>query len=93
MMIYVTQIFQATAFALFIPASVYFADQVMEKEDKIKGQAWVTSSITVGAVLGNLIGGFWIDRFGVESMLVMTASVAVTGAFVVLFCTREKREE
>lgn len=93
MMIYVTQIFQATAFALFIPASVYFADLVMEKEDKIKGQAWVTSSITVGAVLGNLIGGFWIDRFGVESMLVMTASVAVTGAFVVLFCTREKREE
>lgn len=93
-MIYVTQIFQAGAFALFIPASVYFADQMMEQEDKVKGQAWVTSSITVGAVLGNLIGGFWIDSLGVESLLIFLTIVAVSGAVVVLFCTKEpKRTE
>lgn len=83
-MMYGTQIFQAFAFALFIPASVYFAEHTMQEEDKAKGQAFVTSSITVASVFGNLLGGFWLDRFGITSMLVMTLFCATCGALIII---------
>lgn len=87
-MMYATQLFQAFSFALFIPASVYFAETTMAPEDKVKGQSMVTCSITVAAVLGNLIGGLWIDQFGVRSMMFMTVASAVCGSVIVFLVTR-----
>lgn len=82
-MILAAQIFQAFSFALFIPASVAFTDQVMDKGDKIKGQAYMTAASTLGSVAGNLSGGIVLDAAGVGAMLVLACAFALGGLLTV----------
>ncbi len=46
-MIYLGQCFQIVAYALFIPASVYYVRENISKEDQLKGQTLVTMSMTL----------------------------------------------
>lgn len=87
--IYLSQIFQAFSFALFIPASVQYTNEVMSGGDKIRGQALVTSAVTMGSVAGNLAGGLVLDRAGVSAMLLLGCGFALAGAAVMLCTTRK----
>lgn len=82
-MILAAQVFQAFSFALFIPASVAFTDQVMRAGDKIKGQAYMTAASTLGSVAGNLSGGIVLDASGVSAMLVLACAFALGGLLTV----------
>lgn len=82
-MILAAQVFQAFSFALFIPASVAFTDQVMRAGDKIKGQAYMTAASTLGSVAGNLSGGIVLDASGVSAMLVLACAFALGGLMTV----------
>lgn len=82
-MILAAQVFQAFSFALFIPASVAFTDQVMKTGDKIKGQAYMTAASTLGSVAGNLSGGIVLDASGVSAMLVLACAFALGGLLTV----------
>ena len=66
---YVSQSFQMFAYAVFIPTAAYFADHVMKESDKVKGQAYINSAITLGGVFSNLVSGKLLDSFGVHTML------------------------
>lgn len=89
-MIYLTQIFQTFSFALFASSSVFYADEVMDAQDKVQGQSLVTMTMTLGSVLGNLLGGFWFDMFGMKAMLTMSVGLAVAGAAIVFVVTKDK---
>ncbi len=78
--IYFSQVCQAFSFALFIPASVQYTNQVMADEDKIRGQALVTCAITMGSVVGNLTGGMVLGRWGITAMLALSCGYALAGA-------------
>ena len=82
LMVHASQLLQALSFAILIPASVYYSDEVMEAQDRIKGQAFITASITAGGMVGNFFGGKIIDAAGVPAML--TAGVVCAGAGMVL---------
>ncbi|WP_052447583.1 MFS transporter [Clostridium polynesiense] len=88
MMIHVSQLLQALSFALYIPASVYYANEVMKEEHKIKGQALLTAALTAGGVVGNLLGGYIIDYRGVSMMLLWCILFSVSGMFI-FFVTAE----
>ena len=74
------QILQMFSFALFASASVYYAEESMEEQDKVTGQACMSCTITAGAVLGNLVGGWVLDACGVGILLAVALGMAVTGA-------------
>ncbi|MDY3919993.1 MAG: MFS transporter [Candidatus Limivivens sp.] len=78
--IYLTQILQMLAYGLYIPASVYYANQLMDEKNKVKGQAMVTMAFTVGSVFGNFLGGKLIDWYGVREMLIVGAVCTAIGA-------------
>ena len=78
LLVHASQLLQALSFAILIPASVYYSDEVMEEQDRVKGQAFITAAITVGGMVGNLFGGKIIDAAGVPAML--TIGVACAGA-------------
>lgn len=78
-MIYIAQLFQIGTFALLIPASVYFTDKVMEKEDQMKGQALMGCSFTLGYVIGCMSGGYIIDFLGLKMLFVAGIIFAVIG--------------
>ena len=81
-MMYVSQSFQLFAYAVFIPAAAYYVSQTMDEFDQVKGQAYVTSAITLGGVFSNFISGVILDNFGIVPML--TTGTIVCAAGVVL---------
>ena len=81
---YVSQSFQMFAYAVFIPTAAYFADHMMKENDKVKGQAFINSSITLGGVFSNLVCGKILDAFGVKVMLGVGVSVCLVGVAIVM---------
>ena len=79
---YVSQSFQLFAYAVFIPAAAYYVNETMEELDQVKGQAFITSAITVGGVFSNLISGSILDRLGVKPMLVTGTAVCAFGVVI-----------
>lgn len=83
-MIYIAQAFQMGAYALFIPASVYYVNCKIAPQDMVKGQSFVTTSMTVAGVFGNLIGGILLDQVGVGQVLLISAALSLVGALIVI---------
>ena len=81
---YVSQSFQMFAYAVFIPTAAYFADHVMKESDKVKGQAYINSAITLGGVFSNLVSGKLLDSFGVHTMLAVGMAVCFIGVIIVI---------
>ncbi len=79
---YVSQSFQLFAYAVFIPAAAYYVSNTMEELDQVKGQAYVTSAITVGGVFSNLLSGVILDNFGIKPMLIMGTAVCAAGVII-----------
>lgn len=90
--IYVAQVFQMLSFAIYYPASVYYGNQVMEEEDKVKGQALTTAAYTVGGIVGNFMGGYLIDWSGISAMLIFGAVSAGIGMLILLLTIPGKKK-
>lgn len=92
-MVNFSQAFQMFAFALYTPASVYYADSMIEEQDKVKGQSMLgVASWGVAGSVANLTGGRILDTFGVSSMLLIGTIVSVIGFAVVCFAAENKKE-
>ena len=87
----IAAVMQMGSFALYISASVYYVNEVMEERDKFKGQALMTGTNTLGGVFGSLFGGFLIDNAGVGAMNTVCFAMAAAGAVLVfLFAGRHE---
>jgi len=80
--LYLSQSFQLFAYAVFIPASAWYVNTTMEDLDQVKGQAYVTSAITIGGVFSNLISGVILDNIGIKAMLMTGTIVCAAGVAV-----------
>lgn len=83
LMIYAAQVLQIVSYALFAAVSVYYSNEVMDRKNKLRGQALVGSSVTIGSVIGGLVGGVLTQRFGVHMTLEVGVVAAVIGAAIV----------
>lgn len=88
---YVSQSFQLFAYAVFIPAAAYYVSSNMSEADQVKGQAFVTSAITVGGVFSNFISGYILDNFGIKTMLITGAAVAAVGVVIAFIAFSGKK--
>ncbi len=85
---YISQCFQLFAYAVFIPASAYYVSQTMADSDQVKGQAYVTSAITIGGVFSNLISGVILDNWGMKPMLITGSVVCFIGVMTAFAALR-----
>lgn len=83
-LIYVAAFSQIGAYAVFLPASVYYVNQVIAKEDQVKGQAMMTMANVASGIVANLAGGFLLDMIGVHNVLLMGTVISILGAVIVL---------
>lgn len=83
-MVYVAQLFQLTAFGLFLPAMVCYIDEIMDKGEAVKGQALFTIVTTVATIFSSLVGGVILDFSGATVLLIV--STIMTGLGALLFC-------
>lgn len=79
LMVYAAQILQMGAFALFTPAAVYYVNQLVSKEDMVKGQSLLTASQTLSGVFASLLGGILLDSIGVHTSLLVGAILSFIG--------------
>ena len=91
-MFYVTQLLQIGSYGLYIPASVYYVNQIMEQKDFVKGQAMVTGAIILGSILAGLIGGILLDRFNAQNMLFVGLIVSTAGSILMLFTIKTAKK-
>ena len=81
-MLYFSMLFQSLAFALFIPASVHFVDEIMPEKDAVKGQAFVTIAMSISSLIGSVLGGMIINLLGVSASLYFATFVTFVGVIV-----------
>lgn len=79
---YASQFMQLFAYAVFVPAGAYYVSSTMDDMDQVKGQAYITSAITIGGVFSNLISGVILDRFNIPTMLLTGSAVCFAGVIV-----------
>lgn len=83
--LFLSQSIQLFAYAVFIPASAYYVSSTMRDSDQVKGQAFITSAITIGGVFSNLVSGAVLDHFGVHTMLLCGSIVCLAGVLTGFF--------
>ena len=83
--LFLSQSIQLFAYAVFIPASAYYVSSTMRDSDQVKGQAFITSAITIGGVFSNLVSGAVLDHFGVHTMLLCGSIVCLAGVIAGFF--------
>ncbi len=88
--LFISQSFQLFAYAVFIPASAYYVSRYLSDTDQVKGQAYVTSAITIGGVFSNLVSGIILDNLGMKPMLITGTAVCLAGV-VVSFAALKKQ--
>jgi len=91
-MIYVAQFMQIGAYAILIPASVYYVNDKIAENDANKGQSMVTTAIAASGILANLVGGILLDTLGVHQVLLIGAIVSFIGAAIVIVAMREPKQ-
>ena len=88
--IMLAQSLQFFTFGLFLPASVYYVNQMTRKEDEVKGQALMSMSMGIGSMLGSLIGGFILDTSGGVSLMLFSGTIiSLAGFILLLFIDRQ----
>ena len=92
-MIFAAQVLQAFTFAAVMLAGIYYTDDLMKEEDKMKGQALMGSSFTAGYVIGCIFGGIIIQSGGVETAFITGIVFAAAGLVLVLAGFRRKKHE
>ncbi len=76
--------FQLFAYAVFVPAGAYYVSKTMKESDQVKGQAFITSAITIGGVFSNLISGVILDHSGIRMMLITGSAVCAVGVLIAI---------
>ena len=87
---YAVQVCQMFAWGITCIALVYYVNEIMEEEDAVKGQAYVTTTNTIAMVIGSLAGGWLIDLSGVQTMMIFSACCGAFGAVLVLLGIRRQ---
>lgn len=90
---FIAQSMQLIAFAVYIPASVYFVNRIVKGADKVKGQTYMGLALGISGTLGSMAGGALIDQFGVKYTLTVALVVSVIGLISFLFVAPKDKEE
>lgn len=81
-MLYFSVLFEAFAFAIFIPGGVQLVNEELDGRDAVKGQAFITGAITIAYLLSNVSGGLLIDNLGVKMALLAGFIVSSVGSLI-----------
>ena len=73
---------QVVSFALYIPASVQYANNIIDEKDTVKAQMMFNLMQAGGAVFSSIIGGWLIDFSGISHALLVGAILSCIGTMI-----------
>lgn len=89
--LYAVQFFQLLGFALFSVASVFYIGSVVDETDTVRAQAMLASTCTLSNVVTFLLGGTLLDRFGVDTVLILSTLCAAAGTLILIVFAKKPR--
>ena len=81
--LFVAQAFQLVAFALLMPAMVYYINEIMSPGEAVKGQSLFTMMFTFATIIASFAGGWILDASGAKMLTFVAALITAAGAAVV----------
>lgn len=78
--IYIALILHMFTFAIIIPASVHLTNEIISEDDKYEGQAFMGSTLTIGIIFANLIGGNILQSYSMDLFLMFLVVITVLGS-------------
>lgn len=87
-----SQVLQSLSFALITPAYASYTNQWMKPTDRVKGQTFMMAAVTLGNVVGSLLGGQVLDRASVESLLVIGLGMTLLGMILMFISLRYSKK-
>lgn len=88
--LYTVSVLQALSYALLIPITIYYANEVMHSQDMFLGQSLLTMSLTLGGVVGTLSGGFILDLYGIRTLNLTGVVVTILGGVIIWLALRQE---
>lgn len=82
---------QMLCYAVFVPASSYYANDSVDAGDQVKGQMLLTESTLLSGVVSMLLGGLSIQHFGVPVTMILLEALVLTGVAVIAIAVRRKK--
>ena len=90
--IYVSQSMQMVSYALFVPASVYYVNDMIGEVNRNKGQTFLGMGQSLSSICASLLGGWMLTAAGGEPQrMLLTAAVVSTVGVVILFAVGGKK--
>jgi PPP family 3-phenylpropionic acid transporter len=77
------------AYALMMPAGVYYINERIDAADRVKGQSLFTIAMVAAAMIADLFGGMMLDSIGVHMTLLVCLIITAAGA-AVIFATVDR---
>lgn len=81
---YLAMVLQMFSYAILIPGSVYFANEVIDANDRNKGQAVMAAAGTVGGLLSSFFGGMLFEHFTVTTTITIGVAVSIIGTILMM---------
>ena len=75
---------QVVSFAIYIPASVQYANIIIDEKDTVKAQMMFNLMQAGGAVFSSIIGGWLIDFSGISHALLVGAILSCIGTMIAI---------
>ena len=81
--IFIFQMLQIAGYGLFVPASVYFVNEIVKDSEKVTGQSLLNiASMGIGITIGNFMGGMIISLFGIKELIALSTVCAFFGFLI-----------
>ena len=91
--VYISSALQMLCYAIFVPASSYYANDVVSERDRVKGQMLLTEAGLAAGVVSMLLGGLSIEHFGVGVTLILSELFVAAGVFIVWLGVRKRKQK
>ncbi|MCF0114645.1 MAG: MFS transporter, partial [Erysipelotrichaceae bacterium] len=84
-MLLIGMMFQSVSYGVFTATAAYYVSDHLLPEHQIMGQTFIAvMSSGFGSTIGNILGGFLQDAYGLQSMLLFSIAITILGAIIVL---------
>lgn len=82
--IYLSQTLQLVTFAIILPASVHFTNELVDENDQYEAQAFLGATITIGLIFATVLGGDILQFYDINILLLMLVVLTVFGSIFAL---------
>lgn len=87
------QLLQSFSFALITPAYAHYINELMSEEDQTKGQTFVMAAVTLGNVVGSLVGGQLVQNQGISAMLQFGILLSFVGMLIIFYTIKKDKAQ